>query len=182
MIVLKSLSADLDQAFANLLASRFYGATFDEAGFRRAAHGWFDARASTDQGNIDPFFDNFTPLALPWQHAQRANMELWEFALAVALDWEGAHPGRLLHKGTGYYFAGVRSIELGDIERGFLFMHRAVLEDRRSTHSDAPPRPAYWFITLDPRDPNQAYHTKVVEYEQYVERHLRAYRRTGQDG
>lgn len=176
MFVLKSLSPDLDLAFDNLLASRFRKAEFDESGFRRAAHEWFDARTQTHNGNVDPFFDNFTPYGLPWQDAQRGNMELWEFAVEIAVTWEEAHPGQRLHKGTGYYFAGVRSIELGDIERGFLYMHRAVEEDRRSTGSDFPARPAFWFVTLDPRDPHQAYHTKVTEFEQYVRQHLRAYR------
>ncbi len=66
---------------------------------------------------------------------------MWEWALGIAHSWEATNPGRRLHKGTGYYFAGVRDIALGNLDRGFLYMHQAAEEDRMSVGGFLPPDP-----------------------------------------
>jgi hypothetical protein len=175
--IVEELGADLAGQFGALEAG-LRGAPFDEAPFRVAAFDFFD-RCVTAGVNPDPFFNWIGTLALPLPGTPLAVMGLWEWALAIVHEWEDAAPGRRVHKGTGYYFAGMRDIALGNIDRGFLYMHQAAVEDRLSTGDPMPPRPAIWFITLDPRDPNQAYHDKVREYETYLDAQLAAYRESG---
>lgn len=144
------INPDLNAQFFALYDSLLKGRPFDEAAFRDAAASCFEASHAAGQGP-DPFFDNFGPLGLPWPDTRLRFTHLWEWALAVARDWE-ATTGRRIHKGTGYYFACVRDIELGDLDRGFLYLHQAAEEDAITTGSVLPPpSPATWFITLDGR-------------------------------
>jgi hypothetical protein len=54
-------------------------------------------------------------------------------------------------------------------------MHQSAKEDIRSTGLPLPDRPAVWFITLDARNPNQAYYDRVLEYQSYLGSHLSEY-------
>lgn len=178
---LPDFGAQLNAQFTALYNRHLHGGPFDEVAFRTAAFAYLDAQHAAGQ-NPDRFFDAMTGLGIPTPGTPVAWTGVWEWALAIAHDWEGAAPGRRVHKGTGYYFAGMRDIALGDLERGFLYMHQAAVEDRTSTGSPNPPRPAIWFITVDPRDPGQAYHDKVVEYEAVLDGFLSAYRSASRGG
>lgn len=165
----------LNAGFFDLFAAQLTGSPFDAAAFRTAAFAYF-ARISAAAESPDPFFDNFGPLALPWPATRVGFTRLWEWALQLIRDWE-VISGKRLHKGSGYYFAGVRDIELGDLDRGFLYMHQAAEEDALTLRSSMPPTPATWFITLDARNLNQAYHAKVKRYEDGLRQRLASYRR-----
>jgi hypothetical protein len=179
--MVEELGADLAARFLALDGALRGGEPFDEAAFWAAAFAYFD-RCLVGGTNPDPFFNWIGSLALPRPGTPLALTGLWEWALAIVHTWEDAAPGRRVHKGTGYYFAGMRDIALGNLDRGFLYMHQAAVEDRISTGDPMPPRPAIWFITLDPRDPGQAYHEKVKEYEAYLAAQLAAYRDSGRGG
>lgn len=175
--VLRPLTPQLDAAFAALYANVRHGAPFDEAVFRAAAAAYFNDRYAADR-NIDRFFDNFGLIGLPFATTRLGWIGIWEWALSIVHGWESA-TGRKLHKGSGYYFAGVRDIAVGDLDRGFLYMHQAAAEDARSIGVALPPRPAVWFITLDGRRIEQAYREKVLEYERHLRNRLRSYGRHG---
>jgi hypothetical protein len=170
-----ALTAELDAQFAALYASVRHHGPLDVDAFRAAAFEYFDQRHAVDK-NVDPFFGNFGPIGLPFPATELQQLAIWEWALDLVHAWE-ATTGHLVHKGTGYYFAGVRDIAVGDLDRGFLYMHQAAAEDARSTGLELPPRPAVWFITLDGRRVEQAYREKVLEYEAHLRRRLRNYRR-----
>jgi hypothetical protein len=176
--IVDQLGSDLADQFEALAAAIRGEVPFDEAAFRRAAFDYFD-RCAAAGANPDPFFDWIGTLGLPRPGTPLALTGLWEWAIEIAHDWEDAAPGRRLHKGTGYYFAGMRDIALGNLDRGFLYMHQAAVEDRLSTGDPMPPRPAIWFVTLDPRHVGQAYRDKVVEYEAFLEARLAEYRSSG---
>lgn len=143
--------------------------------FRKAAFAYFDAQAAAGQ-NPDPFFNWIGSLALPRPGTPLAAIGLWEWALGIAHDWERER-GRRQHKGSGYYFAGVRDIAVGDIDRGMLYMHQAAIEDIYPDRDRIPESPAGYFITLDSSQANQAYYDKVAEYESYLSESLTTWRR-----
>lgn len=57
-------------------------------------------------------------------------------------------------------------------------MHKALKEDERSHGISSPSAPAYFFVTLDFRQPNQAFGQKVREIAAYLERKIEIYRDT----
>jgi len=81
-------------------------------------------------------------------------------------------PGGVSTRGPAYYFAGMRDIALGNLDRGFLTCTRPPSRIGSRTGDPMPPRPAICFVTLDPRHVGQAYRDKVVEYERSLEARL----------
>jgi hypothetical protein len=177
-VTLEDVGAPMNAQFAALYNRHFNGTPLDEAAFRAATYAYLDAEHAAGR-NPDPYFNNVGPLGLPAPGTPVWWTGIWEWVLAIVHDWEALPPGGRVHKGTAYYFAGMRDIALGDLERGFLYMHAAAEEDRMSTGLANPPRPAIWFVTLDPRDPGQAYHGKVVQYEAALLQLLADYRAAG---
>ena len=125
----------------------------------------------------------FAPFTILWQnmlvrrHYQEAE-ELWRLALDITYDWEARNTSRLVHKGTPYYWLGMTQILADKIDDGFLSMHKALKEDERSHGTSSPSAPAYFFVTLDFRQPNQAFGQKVSEIAAFLERKIEAYRDT----
>lgn len=171
------LGADMNAQFVALYGRHFNGGPFDENAFRDAAFGYFDAEFAAHR-NPDPFFDNLGLLGLPRPMTPLWWTGVWEFALNIVHEWE-ATTGNRVHKGTGYYFAGVRDIAMGNLDRGFMYMHQAAVEDSISSGLALPASPAVWFVTLDSASQEQAYHEKVAEYETYLEGQLATYRAGG---
>jgi hypothetical protein len=141
--------------------------------FSAAAREYFEATPAPD-----PFFDNLAALALPFPESTIQEGRLLDIGLQVAHEWETSS-GRRIHKGSGYYFAGMRDIILGDLDRGFLFMHQALVEDQRSSGSPAPDTPALAFVTMNAAKTDQAFRQEVTRYARLVEKRLDAYRTTG---
>jgi hypothetical protein len=146
----------------------------DERAFRAATFDYFDAHLAAGT-NPDTYFNWIGQVALPRPGTPLAHTGLWEWAMRIAHEWEASR-GKHVHKGSGYYFAGIRDIALGDLDRGFLYMHQAAIEDIYPDRDRLPDSPAGWFISLDARRSDQTYHDKVLEYEAYLERQLAAYR------
>lgn len=152
----------------------------DETAFRDAAFAYFDRHAAAGT-NPDTYFNWIGQLALPRPNTPLAHTGLWEWAMRIAHDWE-AGGGKRVHKGSGYYFAGIRDIAQGDLERGFLYMHQAAVEDTYPSRDRLPESPAGWFLSLDARRADQAYYDKVAEYEAFLDARLTAYRTASRGG
>jgi hypothetical protein len=141
--------------------------------FSAAARMYFDGASPPD-----PFFDNLARLALPFPDSRIYEGRILDIGLQVAHEWE-ASSGKRIHKGSGYYFAGMRDIILGDLDRGFLFMHQALVEDQRSGSSATPDTPALAFVTMNAAKMDQAFRQEVTRYADLVEGRLHAYRTAG---
>ena len=98
--------------------------------------------------------------------------------IGLALAWQASHPGRPLHLGTPYYFAGVRHILNGDLDRGFLFMHEALEADKALTGEVDPDWPAWKFVTMNAESQEQAFYEEVLAYVRFVEQRLAVYQST----
>jgi hypothetical protein len=143
-----------------------------------------DPQMFFNQDNYDvhnSFFNRFTNVwhffmnQKRFMHAEA----LWNLALGFAYDWQEKN-NKIIHKGTPYYFWGVTCILNKDLEKGFLLMHQALEEDKRTLCSNTPGTPAYYFVTLDYEEQDQFFKQKVEEIARFVDKKLAAYRsRTG---
>lgn len=149
----------------------------DDRLFRAAAFEYFD-RCLTDRMNPDPYFDWVNSLAMPTSSTPVGFTGLWEAAMNVAHEWEDSRT-RHQHKGSGYYFAGMRDAALGSLDRAFLYAHQAAVEDAWPVRDRIPPSPAGWFITLDDRSLNQSAYEMVHRWAAFLEDRLAEYRRAG---
>lgn len=149
----------------------------DDRAFREAAFEYFD-RCMADNVNPDPYFNWVNRLAMPTSETPVGFTGLWEAAMNVAHQWEDAR-GRHHHKGSGYYFAGMRDAALGSLDRAFLYAHQAAVEDAWPDRDRIPPSPAGWFITLDDRDPHQSAYDMVHRWATYLWARLAEYREAG---
>jgi hypothetical protein len=140
--------------------------------FAAATHAYLDALPTGE--NPDPYFDWIGNLALPRNQAPLGHTGLWEPALAIVLEWEGRR-ARHAHKGSGYYFAGLRDVALGNLDRGFLYMHQAAIEDAWPDEDLVPNSPAGWFVTMNAREVAGTAHEFVQRYEGYLAGQLHAY-------
>ncbi len=101
-----------------------------------------------------------------------------EWALRPVLGWEGRNPGKQLHKGSCFYYAGMTAIVARDIDGGYLFMHAALQEDIRKSHDNnpAPDSPSAAFVVMDADKVAQTFRVWVVAQAQRVETELSRYR------
>jgi len=161
---------DVGPQLNSLFALLYSQGTFDESAFQAAAFDYFNTHS-----NPDPFVFNFGPAALPRPLTTVLGLRLWDFVLRVLNEWEAAHPGQRLHKGGAYYFAGIADIVMGNLTRGFLYIHKAALEDEATYGRGR--TPAVAFITLDSRMQDQAFKKRVEAYSRYLQQRLKSYRR-----
>lgn len=170
------LGADLAQAMEVLGNVLDAGLTPDWAAFAAAVYGYLDALP--DGQNPDPYFNWIGAMAIPRPGTRLQFVGLWEPALSIVLEWEASR-GRHAHKGSGYYFAGLRDVSIGNLDRAFLYMHQAAMEDIWPDTDRIPESPAGWFITMDAARADQTAHAFVERYEQYLDAMLAAYRGAG---
>ena len=140
----------------------------EEQGFRVLDPEEFFGQNIDDDKTHDPFFGSFTIIWRFFLHQGRfrACELVWDLALKIAYEWEDKH-GKRIHKGTPYYFWGVTCILNGDLEKGFLLMHQALEEDKKTFDVDSPTTPAYAFVTLDYEKQDQFFRHKVEEIKDY---------------
>ena len=75
-----------------------------------------------------------------------------------------------IHKGAPYYYWGVTCILKEEIEKGFLLMHQALEEDKKSaTIVKFQNAPSYTFVTLDYLQQKQLFYDKVKEIANFLE-------------
>jgi hypothetical protein len=80
------------------------------------------------------------------------NLRYLRFILNEVYKWEEPGNNKVLHKGTLYGYLGNLYMVLADVELGFTFFHRAVLEDVRiSTYIKEYPKeaPSYKTVMLN---------------------------------
>ena len=141
-----------------------------------AAREYFD-RNPTSADAHDGFFNNFISLWMILRERDQLSLaqNLWDQALKPALAWEKAHPGQRLHKGTPYYFWAMTALLRGDIDSGYLVIHKAVQEDVDTHKQPAPITPGYRLVTLDDTDPRQAFYPWVATQAKYLHELLDTY-------
>lgn len=101
---------------------------------------------------------------------------LLQHTVGLAEEWDDAHSPNRRHKGTPYYFLGMGYILLGDIDRGFLYMHLAFREDQLLTGTADPVQPAMRFVTVDASSDQQAFKDEVDAYAAFIETRMQRYR------
>lgn len=163
-------------AFATAIALR---QPPDRPGFRDAVHRYLDGLGP--HPHPDPFFNWVAAASLPRSDIALALTGLWEPALQAVIEWE-ASGGDHAHKGSGFYFAGIRDMSFGNLDRAFLYMHQAAMEDTWPDRDRIPDSPAGWFITMDASKDAGTAHDFVERYEQHLVARLDAYRAAGRGG
>lgn len=141
---IEDLGESVNSQFLRLHERYFSGRDFDRTKFRKEALDFFDHSDGNYHAH-DAFFNNFTII---WQSLLNQGRfknagYLWDFALNIAYDWENKNQNKRIHKGTPYYFWGVTCILNGDLEKGFLLMHQALEEDKKTHQTNTPKTPAY---------------------------------------
>lgn len=79
-----------------------------------------------------------------------------------------------IHKGPMYYFEGGTALILGQIDEGFLFMHKAYTEEIRI--HEPQPTPSFNFVSLNFINNNQYFHVLVTDYIDYLQKKMIPYR------
>jgi len=176
MFQIEDLGEPMNSQFLRLYESHVSIHGFDLNKFRNEALNFFDQNESNYQVH-DGFFNNFTII---WQFFLNQKRfkdaeHLWELALSIAYEWENKNQNKRIHKGTPYYFWGVTCILNGDLEKGFLLMHQALEEDKRTDQTNTPKTPVYSFVTLDYEKQDQFFRTKVLEIAEFLGERLDSY-------
>jgi hypothetical protein len=160
-------------AYASAVAS---GAPRGWPLFRDAVHRYLDGLGP--HPFPDPFFNWIGAASLPRSTTAIALTSLWEPALQAVIEWEDARRDHA-HKGSGYYFAGLRDVSFGNLDRAFLYMHQSALEDTWPHRDLIPDSPAGWFITMNASKAVGTAYQFVLKYEQYLAMQLASYRAAG---
>ena len=149
---ISSLTPALDRAFTQLYEAFSGPKAFDLREFHDAVFEFLD-KGENSPTSHDTYFNNFTILWTGYQnsgHFDHAEA-VWEMALKPVLRWEHDHPGTFVHKGTPFYFWGMTAILRGEIDRGYLFMHRSVKEDERTNPRNYQKSPGFYFALITER-------------------------------
>jgi hypothetical protein len=170
------LGTELGREMEALSDALDHGGRPDWPAFTKAVHVYLDSLGPDPRP--DPYFNWIGRMALPRTATPLGMTGLWEPALAAVIDWESA-TGRHAHKGSGYYFAGMRDASFGNVDRSFLYMHQAAVEDIYPDRDRIPESPAGWFITLKADRADQAAREIVLRYERYLSARLLEYRNAG---
>jgi hypothetical protein len=163
--------------FFELYRSHYSNTIFDPSWLIKDTYPFLDAKYQTTQ-LIDAYFENYTPLWTELMNDGKfleAAKFIAAFPLRFAYYWENTNK-KPLHKGTPYYFLGVSKIASDDLDEGFLYMHQALEEDKRTYNVQQPPTPAYCFVTLDYTKQNQFFLQRVVQVSDFLEQKLGSYR------
>lgn len=173
---IENLGEPINTQFLKLHEAYLSGHFFDIKKFEEESFNFFST--NNDYTAHDKFFNNFTII---WQHFLSLRRfdkaeELWNLTLDIAYEWEKVNQGFRIHKGTPYYFWGVTCILNNELDKGFLLMHQALEEDKKTHSTLIPLTPAYHFVTLNPTEPLQFFRAKVIEIANFIETQLGTYR------
>lgn len=144
----ESITPALDAAFASLYASLASGQAPNAQAFDPVAVAYLATTASPD--DQDRYFNNFTAYWMRrlQQGHFRAASHIWPWALRPVLAYESAS-GKLIHKGSPYFFWAMSSLLNSDLDVGYLLLNRAFEEDIRTHGSVSPNTPGLAVATLD---------------------------------
>jgi hypothetical protein len=181
IFAMENLGKSMNAQFVKLYECQFLKKVLDFSDFVKESLGFFDQNIGKF-GKHDAFFNNFTFI---WDAFIRRQLfdkaeNLWDNALEIAYEWERKNPEKIkIHKGTPLYFWSITCILNNDLEKGFLLMHQALEEDKRTRGVQFPETPPSFFVTLDFDERNQAFKDKVVEIAEFIDnRFLHNYRLT----
>jgi hypothetical protein len=154
-----SLGEPMDSTLDRLYRASDNGDPLPWDDLTNAAQQFFDQNPENWAAH-DRYFSNFGGLWQPAILAQAFPLaeSIWENALQPATLWEQTHAGQTLHKGTAYYFWAMTALLNGDIDRGYLLTHQAVVEDARRSAEPTPDTPAYALVSLNYEKVDQAFH------------------------
>jgi len=174
---IEALDPSLDDEFVKLHAAFLSSSTCRWNPFAAISQAYF-SKPGVGGHEHGLFFNNFTIL---WNHYLRAGQfdaaeRIWQMACDLAWHWETSNPGKLIHKGTPYYFWGMTAILRGDMDRGYALMHQALEEDVRESGSPFPDTPALALATMNAQKLEQAAHGWVARKATVADRFLTAYR------
>jgi hypothetical protein len=179
-----TLGQPMDDAFDRLYAA-FFGKGLQSVDdeFRVAAFQYFDSYINNNVHSPaahDHYFICLTPIWNALLASGRLGMaeRLWELAFEPVQQWEQAHPGELIDKGTLCYFWGGTALLSGNLDRGYLLIHQSVEEDSRTSRQQNPLTPSYAIVSLDDEKPDQAFRHWVIEQATFLEGFVRDYATT----
>jgi hypothetical protein len=81
-----------------------------------------------------------------------------------------------IHKGSIYYYWGGTAILNGELEKGYVLMHSALIEDAHTNNNPQPNTPAYRFVFLDYNDNRQHFLGLLSAQGQALESFLPRYK------
>ncbi|MHA1591390.1 MAG: hypothetical protein ACTSUP_02835 [Candidatus Heimdallarchaeaceae archaeon] len=123
----------------------------------------------------DLFFSSLTPWWSFWIHQEkyRKAEEIWSTVIRIAQEWESSN-NEHVHKGTAFYFWAVTCFEQDDIERGFLLMNEAYLEDvvAKRKESELQKAPASLFLRFVVSEKAQFYRKKLEDIKDFLANNL----------
>jgi hypothetical protein len=162
-IVTGVLGQPMDGAFDRLHSAYLGNAALPWEEFTTAALRYFDDNAGASTAH-DAYFNTFTVIWTSLMGLGRMDEaeHVWEQALKPAQEWEQAHPGQRLHKGTPYYFWAMTALLRGDTDRGYLLIHQSVDEDIQTSGESRPNTPGYALVSLNFNQVNQLFRPWVV--------------------
>jgi len=176
------LGQPIDGAFDRLYAAFENGIPSIDDEFRNAAFQYFDQYIGSVHAPAahDHYFICFTPLWNAFMAAGRldAAEKVWELAFEPVKEWERAHPGELIDKGTLCYFWGATALLRGNLDRGYLLVHQSVEEDSRTSRLPVPPTPSYALVSLNYQKPDQWFRPWVIEQARFFENFVKDYAAT----
>jgi hypothetical protein len=180
-ITCDSLGQPMDHEFDRLYAAYFGNAHLPEEEFTAAVLQYFDSKAGNRTAH-DEYFNCFTVIWKKLLNSGKLDQaeHVWEQALQPAQQWEEAHRGQQIHKGTAYYFWGMTALLRGDTDHGYLLMHQAVEEDIRTSGRQLPPTPAYALVSLNHKEVHQFFRQWVVDQASFLNDLIQNYNRTHQ--
>lgn len=173
---LESPGGELAELLTQLCNYFFAHQNYSSMAFRQGTRNYFSSHP-TDPKAHDHYFNAFTPL---WTLLQQAGLytyagRVWPQALKPVLEWEEENKTQV-HKGTPYYFWACTVLLVGDLDRGFHLMHRALEEDERSCGLETPDTPGNAFVTLNSERKEQFLYQDVKAMADYLETHIQKYR------
>lgn len=174
--LIDDVGPELNAEFVRFYEAQFARGVFDLGNMFRCVGDYLNARPDDAQAH-DAYFHNFHPLwaALCNERRFEDAGEIWAIALAPVLPWERA-TGRQVHKGSPFYWLGGMRLLAGDLDTGFMLVHRAVNEDARTNPTGYQTKPAWRFATIDDRQPDQYWGPIVVAVATFLREHLARYR------
>ena len=129
----------------------------------------------------DKLFENFTTITnlLMSRGEYFLTTMVWRQAISVVSKWE--HNRKIeVHKGTPYYFWAEAEILNGNVDFGFMLMHRALEEDKRYWQMAGltlpPTTPGYYFVSLNSKSKNQHFLAIVKKMRRVLQKRIWSYR------
>lgn len=123
------------------------------------------------------YFNNVTSV---WKHAEKLKLSMdimdiiWMTSLKPIIEWEKNNSSRV-HKGSPYFYLGTSYVTNRNIEKGFIYIHEAYEEDKKTYYEDHPDKvdelpktPAYLTLSLNQSKLNY-FRSWVIQITDYLE-------------